>query len=195
MANVIINDENLTNIATAIREKNGETTTYKPSEMAAAIQAIAAGGGGEFNFVEAALTSTNSKTGYTGFNVYDYVDSTDNILCLILRSGRDYTDRSSVQIYIKGYNFYIENETHSPFSSSNPATMLGIIANPANYAYSKSTTFAGYGTGGCPALAVKSDGALLSLVSYYNNSSYSFQWNDLSDMWDSSYAHVWMLYK
>ena len=46
MANVIINDTNLTNIATAIRGKNGTTTTYKPSEMAAAITAISGGGGG-----------------------------------------------------------------------------------------------------------------------------------------------------
>lgn len=40
MANVIINDTNLTNIANAIREKNGGTTKYKPSEMASAILAI-----------------------------------------------------------------------------------------------------------------------------------------------------------
>ena len=46
MANVIVNDTNLTNIANAIREKNGETTSYKPSEMAAAIAAIEGGGGG-----------------------------------------------------------------------------------------------------------------------------------------------------
>lgn len=44
MANVIIDDTNLTNIAAAIREKNGETTTYKPSEMADAIAAISTGG-------------------------------------------------------------------------------------------------------------------------------------------------------
>ena len=43
MANVIINDTNLTNIANAIREKNGETTKYKPSEMANAILAITTG--------------------------------------------------------------------------------------------------------------------------------------------------------
>lgn len=46
MANVIINDANLTNIAAAIREKNGTSTTYKPSEMASAIAAIETGGGG-----------------------------------------------------------------------------------------------------------------------------------------------------
>ena len=45
MANVLVNDTSLTAIGNAIREKNGETTTYKPSEMAAAITAISGGGG------------------------------------------------------------------------------------------------------------------------------------------------------
>ena len=54
MANVIINDTNLTNIANAIREKNGLTDTYKPSEMAGAILAITTGGGtgGDFEWPE-----------------------------------------------------------------------------------------------------------------------------------------------
>lgn len=48
MANVMINDTNLTNIANAIRDKNGTVDTYKPSEMAAAILAIEAGGGDSY---------------------------------------------------------------------------------------------------------------------------------------------------
>lgn len=46
MAIVTINDEHLTNIAAAIREKNGTENTYKPSEMAPAIAAITGGGSG-----------------------------------------------------------------------------------------------------------------------------------------------------
>ena len=57
MANVIINDTNLTNIANAIRGKNGTTTTYKPSEMAAAITAISGGGGGSDVPAEALVLS------------------------------------------------------------------------------------------------------------------------------------------
>lgn len=45
MANVLVNENSLTAIGNAIRSKNGETTTYKPAEMAPAIQAISAGGG------------------------------------------------------------------------------------------------------------------------------------------------------
>lgn len=43
MSNVIINDTHLTNIANAIRAKNGKITTYKPGDMATAIQNISSG--------------------------------------------------------------------------------------------------------------------------------------------------------
>lgn len=46
MPNVLVNDDSLKAIGNAIREKNGETTTYKPAEMAAAITAISGGSGG-----------------------------------------------------------------------------------------------------------------------------------------------------
>ena len=45
MSIVTIDDSYFTDIANAIRGKNGETTTYKPNEMAAAISAISSGGG------------------------------------------------------------------------------------------------------------------------------------------------------
>lgn len=46
MAKVLINDSTLTNIASAIREKNGAVETYKPSEMPDAIRAISSGSNG-----------------------------------------------------------------------------------------------------------------------------------------------------
>lgn len=46
MAHYVIQDTTLTNIADAIREKNGSEDSYKPSEMAAAIEAIETSGGG-----------------------------------------------------------------------------------------------------------------------------------------------------
>ena len=45
MSLVTIDDSYFTDIANAIRGKNGETTTYKPNEMAAAISALSGGGG------------------------------------------------------------------------------------------------------------------------------------------------------
>ncbi len=80
MAKVLVTDTYLTNIGNAIREKNGETTTYKPSEMAAAIQAITGGGGDQpqlnaptISITEDTLTITPNKNNgnfVTGYNVY-----------------------------------------------------------------------------------------------------------------------------
>ena len=46
MSIVLTDSKHYTDIANAIREKNGKTDTYKPSEMAAAIEEISGGGGG-----------------------------------------------------------------------------------------------------------------------------------------------------
>ena len=46
MANVLVEESSLSNIAKAIRYKNGTENTYKPSEMAGAIENIETGGSG-----------------------------------------------------------------------------------------------------------------------------------------------------
>lgn len=43
MANVLVEETSLSNIASAIREKNGGTAVYKPGEMAAAISNLSTG--------------------------------------------------------------------------------------------------------------------------------------------------------
>ena len=53
MANVLVEETSLSNIASAIRGKNGSTAVYKPGEMAAAITNLSTGGssGGEDDFL------------------------------------------------------------------------------------------------------------------------------------------------
>lgn len=55
MSKVLITESNLTNIADAIRSKNGSSETYTPAEMASAISNIPSGGGG---------TITQDQDGY-----------------------------------------------------------------------------------------------------------------------------------
>jgi hypothetical protein len=78
MANVIINDNHLSNIADAIRDKNGSNTTYLPSEMADAIMAIStsSGSGGASILVNGSVGSTDSN-GYNNEMSFSY--STKNI--------------------------------------------------------------------------------------------------------------------
>ena len=61
MAKVLVTDTHLTNIANAIRDKNGSSDTYKPSEMASAIQSISASENlsSELNIQETLLNNQN----------------------------------------------------------------------------------------------------------------------------------------
>lgn len=71
MSKVLVNESSLTGIADAIRGKNGETTTYKPSEMAAAITAIS--GGAEPVIEALSITSNGTYTAPDGVDGYSPV--------------------------------------------------------------------------------------------------------------------------
>lgn len=71
MSIVTIDDSYFTDIANAIRGKNGETTTYKPNEMAAAISAISSGGGNITQWGKMFFSSTPSQINLSSI-VADY---------------------------------------------------------------------------------------------------------------------------
>ena len=88
MAKVTINDETLTGIATAIREKNQTETTYKPSEMAGAIQEIK-GGLPENGFVVDEWDSNGRAISVTLYNLpsipnWYFANNSDYQHCLAL---------------------------------------------------------------------------------------------------------------
>ncbi len=189
MAIVTINDEHLTNIAGAIREKNGTEDTYKPSDMAAAISAIQAGGG-EVNMVEAKLTGSSSSTGYTPFNVYDYVDDTENIICIYLKTNVDKTNYLSSYFYVKGYGFYRKNVSNVEYFKT--ADLLGAVTNPYTFSYDTATEFPTGTYDDACVFGIDSQGRINT-----------FKWNGSGNKWNdpsnstasSSYLHIWMLYK
>lgn len=104
MSNVIIDDKHLGDVAAAIREKNGETTQYKPSEMAAAISALAiGGGGGSINLDNCDVTMLSriprvsvSNQGYWWNDWQDYITDLSKVKMFVLGFG-NYT-----AIYVKG---------------------------------------------------------------------------------------------
>ena len=62
MTKIIVSDTNLTNIANAIRSKNGKTKSYSIDEMATAISALSAGGGsGTLENVTVTMNSADSN--------------------------------------------------------------------------------------------------------------------------------------
>lgn len=70
MSIVTIDDTNLTNIADAIRSKKGTSDTYKPSEMASAIESIESGSG---------ETPEYTRVGYIKFTGEQTIDT--GIIC------------------------------------------------------------------------------------------------------------------
>lgn len=105
MANVIINDTNLSNIADAIRSKNKSTETYKPGEMAAAIAALQLSENGSFSVdsCDVTLISELARVAAGGSNYTfwtewrDYVTDIEDVQVLIyLLNGNTY-------FYIKGF--------------------------------------------------------------------------------------------
>ena len=113
MSIVTIDDSCFTNIANAIRGKNGETTTYKPNEMAAAISAIS-GGGGDWQ-VAAISTVYDATTNKTIIPLTNYIDvNTDDFL--LLGAGKySETSSSPYQVFmispmiVKLYNAFYNN--------------------------------------------------------------------------------------
>lgn len=78
MANVLVNDASLQDIADAIREKNGTEETYKPAEMGAAVRAIESGDNFYDAFWDAYQENGNRKdyinafgTSSTGANIWN----------------------------------------------------------------------------------------------------------------------------
>lgn len=69
MSRALITESYLTGIADAIRSKTGAATTYRPGDMAAAIQAIPTGGITPTGTVQIAQNGTHDVTQYASANV------------------------------------------------------------------------------------------------------------------------------
>lgn len=68
MANVLISEDTMTDIADAIRSKKGVSTTYKPSDMPSAIESIS-GGITPTGTINIATNGTHDVTNYASANV------------------------------------------------------------------------------------------------------------------------------
>lgn len=135
MSIVTIDDSCFTDIANAIRGKNGETTTYKPNEMAAAISALSGGGSGDWQ-VAAISTVYDSTTNKTIIPLTNYIDvNTDDFL--LFGAGK-YSETSSDPYWVfmispmivKLYNAFYHN-SNGKFSPALPNEAIGLTSGVA----------------------------------------------------------------
>lgn len=99
-----VDDTSLQDIADAIREKTGEETEYKPSEMGDAIRGIETGGGGDIS----KFGIINEVTG-TGIVTLDYVNENEHNVEVKLSSDT-VTDFSGVEVKCVGKNLFDESK-------------------------------------------------------------------------------------
>ena len=95
MSKVMVNESSLTAIGEAIRGKNGTTNTYKPSEMAAAISNIPAGGG-NFDFSNLEYVQLTSNTGSVLPDLTTFISDFNKVVCIMIQ------DSNSSYVYLRG---------------------------------------------------------------------------------------------
>ena len=129
MSIVTIDDSYFTDIANAIRGKNGETTTYKPNEMAAAISAIS-GGGGDWQ-VAAISTVYDATTNKTIIPLTNYIDVNTDDFLLFAAGKYSQTSSSPYQVFmispmiVKLYNTFYNN-SNGNLSPALPNQAIGL---------------------------------------------------------------------
>lgn len=95
MSKVMVNESSLTAIGEAIRGKNGTTNTYKPSEMAAAISSIPAGGG-NLDFSNLEYVQLTSNTGSILPDLTPFISDFNKVVCIMIQ------DANASYVYLKG---------------------------------------------------------------------------------------------
>ena len=95
MSKVMVNESSLSAIGEAIRGKNGTTNTYKPSEMAAAISSIPAGGG-NLDFSNLEYVQLTNSNGSDLPDLTPFISDFNKVVCIMIQSS------NNVYVYLKG---------------------------------------------------------------------------------------------
>lgn len=163
--------------------------TFKPKDMANAIENIQ-GGGFDIKYTQVVLTSMGN--GVIGpFNIYDYVDSFDNILGFVVRISTDTSNTVNTQTYLKGMKIW-ENQDGKFGSGYN--TKVTAIQTDNNL--TKTTALnesANPSVSGWHGLALMSDGKIA--FAYYNSgSNYQSLTGETYTSWTAAYARIELIY-
>ena len=182
MSIVTIDDSCFTNIANAIRGKNGQTTTYKPNEMAAAISALSSGGGDVTWQYGKIKTSDRANT----INLSSIVADYSKIDCIWVIPA----EYSAHRVYI--YSPYIKN-TISGIDGYLPVVSIG----DGSYNWISSGTFNSFNTASSLTYYIKESelAANGNLYLYYYSDHATPTESKLSQSpWDTGAVSIFIFY-
>lgn len=139
MANVLINENTMTDIADAIREKLGVSDTYKPAEMPDAIASISGGGNLPTAFAPIVLSDegtvlfmSNPKNGGFDISTRGYVDGVEYGSPLIITPE---LDNKTLVVTAAGEGFESSSDTVQLQYVPHPKLMVA-TTNGTEFAYS-----------------------------------------------------------
>lgn len=158
MANVLINEDTMTDIADAIRSKKGVSTTYKPNEMPSAIESISGGGVTPTGTKNISITQNGTTTeDVTNYASAQITVNVETAMEKITVSGTSVTQELTAnKFYVFGevtaltitlatpVNQNIVNEYHFRFTSGATATVLTLpqsVTMPSDFAVEASKTY------------------------------------------------------
>lgn len=130
MTKVAVTETYLTNIANAIRGKNGSSDTYTPAEMATAITNIPSGGESKnIQVVQGTTKTTSSTPTATGAEMTVSKTGIYDVYWSAFRTSTSSSYTYGTQLYVGGSAYGTQNTTWSNHVQNNHLSNVSLTAN------------------------------------------------------------------
>lgn len=145
MTKVAVTETYLTNIANAIRGKNGSSDTYTPAEMATAITNIPSGGESKnIQVVQGTTRTTSSTLTAIGAEMTVSKTGTYDVYWSAFRSTTSSSYTYGTQLYVGGSAYGTQNTTWSNHVQDNHLSNVSLTANQKIRVYGRNSRGSSY---------------------------------------------------
>lgn len=145
MTKVAITEQYLTDIADAIRGKNGSSDTYTPSEMATAITNIPSGGESKnIQVVQGTTRTTSSTLTAIGAEMTVSKTGTYDVYWSAFRSTTSSSYTYGTQLYVGGSAYGTQNSTWSSHVQDNHLSNVSLTENQKIRVYGRNSRGSSY---------------------------------------------------